>query len=124
MLFEIYDVCVKRVKEIAEAVSFVLGEIMANEQNLKPFNSETAKLNQPKAVESRYKNKIKMGLIADAILEELSEDDLREIARGIIERSKNDSDDLVKLRDTIGEKPKDSLELQGDAFEIRVHNVE
>lgn len=97
---------------------------MANEQNLRKFDSETAKLNQPKAVESRYKNKIKKGLIADAILAELSEEDLREIARGIIERSKNDSDDLVKLRDTIGEKPKDALEVQGEGIEIRIHNVE
>lgn len=85
---------------------------MANEENLKPFNSETAKLNQPKSVESRYKNKIKMGLIASAILEELSEDDLREIARGIINRSKENSGDLVAMRDTIGEKPVDKVQIQ------------
>jgi hypothetical protein len=52
-----------------------------------------------------------MGLIANAILEELSEDDLREIARGIIDRSKDNSDDLVKMRDTIGEKPKETLQV-------------
>ena len=85
---------------------------MANEQNLKKFTSETAKENQPKSVESRYKNKVKKGLIADAILDELSVDDLREIARGIIDRSKENSSDLVAMRDTIGEKPVDRVQIQ------------
>lgn len=84
---------------------------MANEQNLKKFTSETAKENQPKSVESRYKNKIRNGLIASAIMETLSDDDLREIARGIIDRAKENSDDLVKLRDTIGEKPTEHHEV-------------
>lgn len=66
---------------------------------------------QEKSVEKRYENKIKMGLIASAILEELSTDDLREIARGIIDRSKSNSEDLVKMRDTIGEKPKELLQV-------------
>jgi hypothetical protein len=83
---------------------------MANEQNLKKFTSETAKENQPKSVESRYRNKIKKGLIADAILEELSADDLREIARGMIDRAKENSGDLVAMRDTIGEKPKTEVD--------------
>lgn len=83
---------------------------MANEQNLIKFNSETGKENQPKSVESRYRNKIKKGLIADAILEELTVDDLREIARGMIDRSKENSGDLVAMRDTIGEKPTDRVE--------------
>ena len=85
---------------------------MANEQNLKPItSSEQARAMQEKSVEKRYENKIKMGLIASAILEELSEDDLREIARGIIDRSKDNSEDLVKMRDTIGEKPKEQLQV-------------
>lgn len=85
---------------------------MANEQNLKPItSSEQARAMQEKSVEKRYENKIKMGLIASAILEELSPDDLREIARGIIDRSKSNSEDLVKMRDTIGEKPKELLQV-------------
>lgn len=85
---------------------------MANEQNLKPItSSEQARAMQEKSVEKRYENKIKMGLIASAILEELSTDDLREIARGIIDRSKSNSEDLVKMRDTIGEKPKELLQV-------------
>ncbi len=94
----------------ADQPCFLLHGIMANEQNLKKFTSETAKENQPKSVESRYRNKIKKGLIADAILEELSADDLREIARGMIDRAKENSGDLVAMRDTIGEKPKTEVD--------------
>jgi hypothetical protein len=97
---------------------------MANEQNLRTPTSEEARAMQTRSVEKRYENKIKRGLIADAILSVLSEEDLHEIARGIIERAKDNSDDLVKLRDTIGEKPKDELSVDGSSFEIRIHNVE
>ena len=81
-----------------------------NEQNLRTPTSEEAKAMQKKSVEKRYENKIKRGLIASAILEELSDDDLHDIARGIIERSKNNSNDLVAMRDTIGEKPVEKVE--------------
>ena len=84
---------------------------MANEQNLRTPTSEEAREMQKKSVEKRYENKIKRGLIASAILDELSEDDLREIARGIINRSKDNSEDLVKMRDTIGEKPKEQVQV-------------
>lgn len=82
--------------------------VMANEQNLKPItSSEEARAKQKKSVEKRYENKIRKGLIADAILDALSEEDLREIARGMIDRAKESSNDLVAMRDTIGEKPVD-----------------
>ena len=84
---------------------------MANEQNLRTPTHDEAVAMQKKSVEKRHENKIRRGLIADAILKELSEDDLNEIARGIIERSKENSDDLVKMRDTIGEKPRDEISL-------------
>lgn len=92
---------------------------MANEQNLQPITStERARELQAKSVAKRYENKIKRGIIADAILAELSDDDLQEIARGIIERSKESSDDLVKLRDTIGEKPKEFVSLEAEVIQI------
>jgi hypothetical protein len=61
-------------------------------------------------VEKRYENKIKRGLIASAILENLTEEDLHEIARGMIDRAKENSGDLVAMRDTIGEKPKTEVD--------------
>ena len=91
---------------------------MANTENLRTPTSEEAKEMQKKSVEKRYENKVKYGLIANAIMQTLSDEDLHEIARGIIDRAKKDSDDLVKLRDTIGEKPVDKQEIhipeQGD----------
>ena len=102
--------------------AFVLVIIMANEQNLRPFDSDTAREAQAKSVEKRYENKIKKGLIASAILEVLSEDDLREIARGIIERSKENSNDLIAMRDTIGEKPKDTLTVENENIVVRLHH--
>lgn len=84
---------------------------MANEQNLRTPTSEEAKAMQKKSVEKRYENKIKRGLIASAILETLSEKDLHDIARGIIDRAKENSGDLVAMRDTIGEKPTEKVEV-------------
>ena len=42
----------------------------------------------------------------------------------LIERAQEDTKSFEVLRDTIGEKPKDSLEVEGSGIEIRVHNVE
>lgn len=78
---------------------------MANDQNLRTPTSEEAKEMQQKSVEARYENKIKRRLIEEAIRKELTEEDLHEIARGIIKRSKLNTYDLVAMRDTLGEKP-------------------
>lgn len=95
---------------------------MANEQNLRTPTKEEAREMQKKSVAARYANKVKRGLIADKILETMSEDDLNEIARGIIARAKESGAELVILRDTIGEKPKDTLALENEHIEIRLHN--
>lgn len=84
---------------------------MAKEDNLRTPTSEEAKAMQVKSVEKRYENKIKRGLIASAILEVLSEEDLHDIARGMINRAKENSSDLIAMRDTIGEKPSDKVEV-------------
>ena len=78
---------------------------MAKEDNLIHFDSERGKEMQKKSVEARYENKIKRRLIEEAIRSELTDDDLRDIARGIIDRSKDNTYDLVAMRDTLGEKP-------------------
>ena len=78
---------------------------MANEQNLRTPTSEEAREMQQKSVEARNKNTIKRRLIEEAIRKELTEEDLHDIARGIIKRSKENTYDLVAMRDTLGEKP-------------------
>lgn len=83
---------------------------MANIDNLRTPTSEEAKEMQKKSVEARHENNIKRKLIEEAIRKEITEEDLHEIARGIIKRAKEYTSDLVALRDTLGEKPVDRIE--------------
>lgn len=65
-------------------------------------------------------------LVKDRIHERITGDDWTEIVDGLIERAKENTRDFEVLRDTIGEKPRDSIGIE-DAREpivIRVHNVE
>lgn len=83
---------------------------MASIDNLKLITSENAREMQRKSVESRNENKIKRKLIEEAIRKELTDEDLRDIARGIIKRSKENTYDLLAIRDTLGEKPVDKID--------------
>lgn len=101
---------------------------MANEQNLKPFTSDQSR---EEAVKNGRKGGIRSGevrrenkLIKDRILERMKESDWDAMIDGLIKRSKDSVKDFEVLRDTIGQKPKESLEVQGEGIEIRVHNVE
>lgn len=102
---------------------------MANEQNLKPYqkgelSSEEAKrrgsLGGIRSGEVRRENK----LIKDRILERMGETDWNVMIDNLIARAQEDTKSFETLRDTIGQKPKESLEVQGEGIEIRVHNVE
>ncbi len=95
---------------------------MANEQNLKPFDSETARINQPKSVEARQKNKLIREALAKEIWAELDADPrkLREIARGIIDRSTENSGDLSVMADIVDGKQKDRIEADVTQNVIRV----
>lgn len=102
---------------------------MANEQNLKngiatQFRSgeEAARNGKKGGVRSgqvRRENK----LIKERILERMGETDWDEYIDGIIARAKDSTQGAEFLRDTIGEKPKDSLKVQGDNIDIRIHNA-
>lgn len=96
---------------------------MANEQNLKPLRKgelsrEEAKrrgsLGGVRSGEVRRERK----LIKDRILERMGETDWDEMIDGLIERSKDSVKDFEVLRDTIGEKPKDQIEVT--AMDINV----
>lgn len=102
---------------------------MANEQNLKPLrkgelSSEEAKrrgsLGGVRSAEVRRENK----LIKDRILERMGESDWDTMIDNLIARASEDTRSFEVLRDTVGQKPKDSLEVEGSGIEIRVHNVE
>lgn len=102
---------------------------MANEQNLKGHGfhertaseqREIARAGGVRSGEVRRENK----LIKDRILERMGETDWDLMIDKLIERATEDTKSFEVLRDTIGQKPKESLEVQGDGIEIRVHNVE
>lgn len=100
---------------------------MANEDNLKKgkrISEEVAREYQAKSAASRKKNNAERKLIKDRILERMGEDDWDAMIDGLIERSKDSVKDFEVLRDTIGQKPKDSVEIQGDNIEIKIHNAD
>lgn len=54
----------------------------------------------------------------------MGESDWDTMIDNLIARASEDTKSFEVLRDTIGQKPKDSVEVQGNGIEIRVHNVE
>lgn len=91
---------------------------MANEQNLKPIrkgdlSKEELKKRQSnggkRSAEVRRENK----LIKDRILERMGETDWDDMIDGLIKRAKEGDKAFEILRDTIGQKPSDVIEVTG-----------
>lgn len=89
---------------------------MANEQNLKPIrkgdlSSEELKKRQRNggiaSVKARRENK----LLKDAILERMGEADWDEMVDALIGRAKETDKAFEILRDTIGQKPSEKVDL-------------
>lgn len=96
---------------------------MANEQNLKPGSHKLTVEEQSrggkKSAEVRRENK----LIKDRILERMGEKDWDVMIDNLIARAQDDTKSFETLRDTIGQKPKESFALEGEGIEIRIHNA-
>lgn len=87
---------------------------MANEQNLKPQNTRTkseqreiARLGGKASGKARRENK----LLKDAILERMGADDWDEMVDALIGRAKETDKAFEILRDTIGQKPSEKVDL-------------
>ena len=103
---------------------------MANEQNLIKGEAtrfrtgeEQAKIARKggqRSGEVRRENK----LIKDRILERMGESDWDTMIDNLIARASEDTRSFEVLRDTIGQKPRDELSVEGSGIEIRIHNVE
>jgi hypothetical protein len=85
---------------------------MANEKNLVPQNKRTkseqreiARMGGKRSGEVRRENK----LIKDRILERMGESDWDTMIDNLIARAQEDTKSFETLRDTIGQKPKDEL---------------
>ena len=88
------------------------GDFMANEQNLKPIRSKSqARELQKKSAQARSKNVAEKKLIKDRILERMGEDDWDAFIDGIIERAIESTSGAEFLRDTIGQKPIDKIQV-------------
>ncbi len=87
---------------------------MANEENLKPIrDSEMARKLQEKSVKKRKENQLKRKTFRESLLLLLEKDDTQnKINEALIQKAMNgDTKAFEVLRDTIGEKPKEEIEV-------------
>jgi hypothetical protein len=85
---------------------------MANEQNLRPVRTKSEARERGRnggiaSGKARKENK----LIKDRILERMGESDWDTMIDKLIERATEDTKSFEVLRDTIGQKPKDQMEV-------------
>ena len=95
---------------------------MANEQNLKPVRTKEEARERGRnggiaSGKARKENK----LIKDRILERMGETDWDLMIEKLIERATEDTKSFEVLRDTIGQKPKDTVAVENEHIIIRRH---
>ena len=59
-------------------------------------------------------------LIREALVERFDAEDMNEVCDKLIERAKNTARDFEVLRDTLGEKPTDSVALSADEMDLHI----
>jgi hypothetical protein len=89
---------------------------MANEQNLKPIrkgdlSSEELKKRQRNGGKASVKARRENKLLKDAILDRMGETDWDEMVDALIGRAKETDKAFEILRDTIGQKPSEKVDL-------------
>ena len=103
--------------------SFALVRIMANNENLKKgvkISEELARDYQAKSAESRKRNNKENKLIKDRILERMGETDWDVMIDNLIARAQEDTKSFETLRDTIGQKPKETLAVENEHIVVRL----
>lgn len=97
---------------------------MANEQNLISLatrpqreRSEIARKGQEASTRAKKENK----LIKDRILERMGESDWDLMIDNLIARAQEDTKSFETLRDTLGQKPKETLAVENEQIVIRLH---
>jgi hypothetical protein len=91
---------------------------MANEQNLRPGSHKLTVEEQSRGGKRSAEVRRERKLIKDRILERMGETDWDTMIDNLIARAQEDTKSFETLRDTIGEKPKDQLEVT--AMDINV----
>jgi hypothetical protein len=94
---------------------------MANTKNLKKGNPATqfvsgrsAVENQKKSAAARKRNNLERRLLKERIIERMKAKDWDEVVDGVIQRAKESDKGFEVFRDTIGEKPVESVELNAE----------
>ena len=99
---------------------------MPNIENLKPFkkgqvSSEVAKANGSKGGIAKAKKMKEEKIFKKAIAERMGYEDFNEMVDNLIKRAKGNDKSFEVLRDTIGQKPKDELEVTNEKpFEVNI----
>ena len=97
---------------ISQGAFLFMEIIMANEQNLKPIDSvSVAREMQRKSADKRKQNNAERKLIKERILERMGESDWDAMIDGLIARATESDKAFELLRDTIGQKPSDKIDL-------------
>lgn len=80
----------------------------------KPFTSETGRIAGKKSALARANRKT----LARWVEECASDKDIKEIAQGMIQRAKKSTMAATALRDTLGEKPTEKMEVSAEVVTI------
>jgi hypothetical protein len=99
---------------------------MANEKNLKPLTTEKAREIGKKGGIASGKAKRQRKALKEELILLLSEKDIQKsIATALIDKALNgDTKAFEVIRDTIGEKPTDKVEVAQDkAFEVKIEVI-
>ena len=103
---------------------------MANEKNLKPIkkgqlSKEEAKKRGAAGARKKAEKKAKERIFAESIRQMLTDKDWQEIIRNSIERAKDSDKAFEVMRDTLGQKPKDQVQLETETpFSIEIKTIE
>lgn len=85
-----------------------------NNENLKPFKKGEQRARDCAIKGNKKKQELHLfkKTIKEAIKDNLTEEDMTEICKNLIERAKVDTKAFEFLRDTLGEKPKDKTTIE------------
>lgn len=104
-------------------------DFVANEQNLitpQELNArltpEQRKANASKAGIASGQRRRENKLIKDRILERMGESDWDLMIDNLIARAQEDTKSFETLRDTLGQKPKETLAVENEQIVIRLHH--
>lgn len=86
---------------------------MAGKDNLRTPSTEEARAMQRLSAQKRSENIKQKKIFKEAIAERMGFDDFNEMIDNLIARAKDNDKSFETLRDTMGQKPKENLQVDG-----------